>query len=1775
MNKSILKKALIMISAVMIAISSLQIDVFATENVMVGFESIQAHDKLSETLTITTSPKDGVEVESITLPDNTVVLGDTATYTSYENGTAKFIITYNKITSNDTEELTTIKDTQIASFEFQKIETFNEVEVKGNLSSNVVTTITVVDGEDSEQWQNNTKRTVQVRVDFIGNTTDNKELTVTIPKGMKYASIEVDADYAPTAKVEEELLSQLLAGSIHDESIIKTTVPEMENRSYFPSTYGSVHYELKPTTEFVVFEFEILVDSTRYYAPHEIKNAISAVSTCGTQRDASILDIDASGPIVMAQGTYRDDVSQLLREVSNSSSFTSEVVATKEGVIGLGGTRQYITTHGSSSHDVANYLPELPTYHIYYPEGMKFHSVIISGSTEITRQMIDEGKVGSHLEITYDDSQAKATVTIKNMANYMVSVKYEIPEGTPAGEYTPKQPTTLEFVTYDGKEYKDIEARPYSSSNEIIPMDTVTVLDPDEIVERYKFSASNTYVDKETEYFYAGKIYDRNISSLESKPITVEISIDDTFQAKIVRVPSDSSASVSNIIVTTSLGNVMEVDPSKTTYYMNRTSIDANTIGLAENEYIKHVKADVGIFKSNYSTNNNGGNLEYALAYGKLVEGATSSQITIKSYETGTSEIGLIEGTSKMIPSSLKTTTTDMDAMFTMNSEEIVSAYAGNNLKLEIEDVNIFSYPYGTMMSLQNPHVYLRESKGYEFNHDTITFSNHQTKEEIEASVYKVYEYTTTEGINEKIYVYQLNNFGIANALNYPVEQSSFDMNVEIITDFTLDEDVNYTVNDMIGIGQTKVSGATSGYSDYFMENGIDVNEDGDVSDRIASLWKRENHAIEIKKNNSAIVETFFKVDGDDTPANEYDPSNPGTAVEFNPKSNATYSVVINNVSAFPADDFVIYVPIPKAGQNYGENFQAEDFNWNMQLSNEITGLDSKYRISYTNKLDATNYNDPSIYGQISEEMPLDSVTMVRIELKKESGGALEAGEIVNIDIPIKAVESSGSDESEQRNGSINAYNSYYSIASSVASGSVAATPVGAKLVIREIAGFAFEDSNRDAIYQESDKLLANTKVELFKFNKETNEYELYPSLDGKVYTTTDANGKYSFNESWGLTNGTYSVIFESPDMHKFVPMNVGDEKVDSDVGLTGMLEDIDPLQSSSRFISAGSIVYEEDYLQTHLNVIEMEEHSSIEIELNKADLLDTTKNSITPSHFDLIKDKTNGYVWTVGNSALATVSSMTMETGSVSIDSLNVDDKSVDVTNLLLSIKDIYSKVDSTSAPLIIYDENAVSSINETHVIAAQNATISYNEAIHLTSESAIEKTKANAFKIYPTIISTQVEVDQDDLQSINTVSREGDILPLSLCVNGVYVEVTITIQSNALPEINGLSNLEVAKGRSVDIKTGVTAFDLEDKDLTNVIDYPDTLIENLTLGEHTLKYSVTDSDGNIVIIDRKITVLKNDAPIISGLKDKFITLRDVNDYDFKADIINVSDDYTNLTIEDVIVDGMIQLPEVGSKEESKIIYTLSDSEGNVREESVSITVTNYLPEIAGLDDIQIVEGTNFDFKTGVIASDFEDQDITSLITYPNIDIPSLSIGKHIIEYSVIDKDGNVVKSYRNIIITEKEVIDQSDIIDSNNNDKDNNMESENGEVLGYITNNTENSDSTNDKVIDNLENKDDNTDTSKSGNTSHSCIMYIIILIYVLFMLCLFHRRRYAGIYYKKTNILVTVVLLAIQALIGILFKSPHLAIIMLIFIGVIILLNAIYSKINYKHLEECTEV
>ncbi|MBC6309726.1 DUF5011 domain-containing protein [Listeria sp. FSL L7-1582] len=172
---------------------------------------------------------------------------------------------------------------------------------------------------------------------------------------------------------------------------------------------------------------------------------------------------------------------------------------------------------------------------------------------------------------------------------------------------------------------------------------------------------------------------------------------------------------------------------------------------------------------------------------------------------------------------------------------------------------------------------------------------------------------------------------------------------------------------------------------------------------------------------------------------------------------------------------------------------------------------------------------------------------------------------------------------------------------------------------------------------------------------------------------------------------------------------------------------------------------------------------------------------------------------------------------------------------------------------------------------------------------------------------------------------------------------------------------------------------------------------------------------------VTAQTTVVSDTNPVISGAADKSIKAGTA--FDAKAGVTATDKEDGSLTSA-ITVSGTVNSNVPGTY---PITYTVKDSDGNTTTKSITITVTsNDKPVISGAANKTIDQGTAFNAKTGVTATDKEDGNLTSAITVSgsvNSNVP----GTYPLTYSVKDSDGNTTT--KSITITVKAAATQGTV--------------------------------------------------------------------------------------------------------------------------------------------------
>ncbi len=155
-------------------------------------------------------------------------------------------------------------------------------------------------------------------------------------------------------------------------------------------------------------------------------------------------------------------------------------------------------------------------------------------------------------------------------------------------------------------------------------------------------------------------------------------------------------------------------------------------------------------------------------------------------------------------------------------------------------------------------------------------------------------------------------------------------------------------------------------------------------------------------------------------------------------------------------------------------------------------------------------------------------------------------------------------------------------------------------------------------------------------------------------------------------------------------------------------------------------------------------------------------------------------------------------------------------------------------------------------------NIQLSYQEAVTFTHEDLLNHLSTIVTIPYDSN-QGNINYTSQEFNAINDISRDGGIVSLNVNYYNTVIKYNISITSNKLPTISGLSDIYIHNIDEIDVISGVSGYDKEDNDITSKIKYPTIDEKNIIVGENIVNYSIEDSDGNVVNEQRNIILLES----------------------------------------------------------------------------------------------------------------------------------------------------------------------------------------------------------------------------------------------------------------------------------------------------------------------------
>ena len=233
------------------------------------------------------------------------------------------------------------------------------------------------------------------------------------------------------------------------------------------------------------------------------------------------------------------------------------------------------------------------------------------------------------------------------------------------------------------------------------------------------------------------------------------------------------------------------------------------------------------------------------------------------------------------------------------------------------------------------------------------------------------------------------------------------------------------------------------------------------------------------------------------------------------------------------------------------------------------------------------------------------------------------------------------------------------------------------------------------------------------------------------------------------------------------------------------------------------------------------------------------------------------------------------------------------------------------------------------------------------------------------------------------------------------VSVEKFTAKANNNKPVINA-SDKTLTEGQSFNALDGVTASDAEDGDLTKKIKVKENTYKNQA-GTYKVVYEVTDSTNLTTTKEIKVTVLKNEKPVINA-SDTEITIN----HEVKIAVSATDKEDGDLTKKIKIVENTVNNKALGTY---KIVYEVTDSYNQTTRKEIKVTVVKDEAPVINAPDQILFLNEEYDELAGVSAIDKEDGDITKKIKVVKNTVDVTKEGTYEVTYQVVDSANNETK--------------------------------------------------------------------------------------------------------------------------------------------------------------------
>ncbi len=249
-----------------------------------------------------------------------------------------------------------------------------------------------------------------------------------------------------------------------------------------------------------------------------------------------------------------------------------------------------------------------------------------------------------------------------------------------------------------------------------------------------------------------------------------------------------------------------------------------------------------------------------------------------------------------------------------------------------------------------------------------------------------------------------------------------------------------------------------------------------------------------------------------------------------------------------------------------------------------------------------------------------------------------------------------------------------------------------------------------------------------------------------------------------------------------------------------------------------------------------------------------------------------------------------------------------------------------------------------------------------------------------------------------------------------GTYVEIVDRIP----PIINQLNDIIITDFIEKDVTYYFDAEDNYDSTSQILIKIDDALVDYENIGIYTLWVYAYDLSDNIGVLETTIIVIDMIEPEFT-LKQSLVTIEIFSPpINLTSYILDISDNYDMLSINDLIINGDIDYKSLGVY---VITYELQDYSMNKIEKKLYVTVDDRTPPTVEMTQMTLYTDEYFDPLMGITL--FDNLDQIEILVFPEI-LDTSHPGKKEVTYVITDGRGNYTTQIREVIIKPQEVTNE-----------------------------------------------------------------------------------------------------------------------------------------------------